>query len=58
MQLTPETSGSCRSQGSSFPLLLLLYLFVLRPDDGEDVALPEFPTGATGLTGRPADRRA
>ena len=51
MQLTPRDKRILQIAGVVLPLLLLLYLFVLRPDDGEDVALPEFPTGATGLTG-------
>lgn len=51
MQLTPRDKRILQIAGVVLPLLLLLYFFVLRPDDGEDVALPEFPTGATGLTG-------
>jgi hypothetical protein len=51
MQLTPRDKRILQIAGIVLPLLLLLYFFVLRPDDGEDVALPEFPTGATGLTG-------
>lgn len=51
MQLTPRDKRILQIAGVVLPLLLLVYFFVLRPDDGEDVALPEFPTGATGLTG-------
>ena len=51
MQLTPRDKRILQIAGVVLPLLLLLYFFVLRPDDGEDVAVPEFPTGATGLTG-------
>ena len=51
MQLTSRDKRILQIVGVVLPLLLLVYFFVLRPDDGEDVALPDLPTGATGLTG-------
>jgi len=53
MQLTPRDKRILQIAGVAVPLLLILYFFVLRPDGGEDLALPSGPTGATGTTGVP-----
>ena len=53
MQLTPRDKRILQIAGVAVPLLLIVYLFVLRPDGGEDLALPSGPTGATGTTGVP-----
>ena len=54
MDLTPRDKRILQIAGVAIPLLLLIYLFVLRPDDGEDLALPSGPTGTTtGTTGAP-----
>jgi hypothetical protein len=55
MQLTPRDKKILQVTGIALPLLLLLYFFVLRPDGGEDLALPTGPTGATGTTGVPTE---
>ena len=53
MQMTPRDKKIVQVTGIALPLLLLVYFLFLRPGGGEDVALPEFPTGATG--GLPTD---
>ena len=54
MDLTPRDKRILQIAGVAIPLLLLIFLFVLRPDDGEDLALPSGPTGTiTGTTGAP-----
>jgi hypothetical protein len=53
MQLTPRDKTILQIAGVAVPLLLIVYFFVLRPDGGEDLALPSGPTGATGTTGVP-----
>ena len=53
MQLTPRDKRILQIAGVALPLLLIVYFFVLRPDGGEDLALPSGPTGATGTTGVP-----
>lgn len=53
MQLTPRDKKILQIAGVAVPLLLIVYFFVLRPDGGEDLALPSGPTGATGTTGVP-----
>jgi hypothetical protein len=53
MQLTPRDKRILQIAGVAVPLLLIVYLFVLGPDGGEDLALPSGPTGATGTTGAP-----
>jgi len=53
MQLTSRDKRILQIAGVAVPLLLIVYLFVLRPDGGEDLALPSGPTGATGTTGVP-----
>ena len=53
MQLTPRDKRILQIAGVVLPLLLIVYFFVLRPDGGEDLALPSGPTGATGTTGVP-----
>ena len=53
MQLTPRDKRILQVAGVVVPLLLIVYFFVLRPDGGEDLALPSGPTGATGTTGVP-----
>ena len=53
MQLTPRDKRILQIAGVVVPLLLIVYFFVLRPDGGEDLALPSGPTGATGTTGVP-----
>jgi hypothetical protein len=54
MELSPRDKRILQIAGVAIPLLLLIYLFVLRPDDGEDLALPSGPTGTTtGITGAP-----
>ena len=53
MQLTPRDKRILQIAGVAVPLLLIVYFFVLRPDGGEDLALPSGPTGATGTTGVP-----
>jgi hypothetical protein len=56
MELTPRDKRILQIAGVAIPLLLLVYLFVLRPDDGEDLALPSGPTGTpTGTTGPPGE---
>ena len=54
MQITPRDKKILQIVGVALPLLLLVYLFVLRPD-GEDLALPSGPTGITGSTGAPTE---
>jgi hypothetical protein len=53
MQITPRDKRILQIAGVVVPLLLLVYFFVLRPDGGEDLALPGGPTGITGSTGAP-----
>jgi hypothetical protein len=53
MQMTPRDKKILQVMGIVLPLLLLVYFLFLRPGGGEEVALPEFPTGATG--GLPTD---
>jgi len=56
MQITPRDKKILQIAGVALPLLLLVYLFVLRPDGGEDLALPSGSTGApTGTTGLPGE---
>jgi hypothetical protein len=55
MQITPRDRRILQIAGVVVPLLLLLYFFVLRPDGGEDLALPSGPTGITGSTGVPTE---
>jgi hypothetical protein len=56
MELTPRDKRILQIAGVAIPLLLLVYFFVLRPDDGEDLALPSGPTGTpTGATGLPGE---
>jgi len=56
MELTPRDKRILQIAGVAIPLLLLLYFFVLRPDGGEDLALPSGPTGTpTGTTGLPGE---
>jgi hypothetical protein len=56
MQLTPRDKRILQIAGVAIPLLLLVYFFVLRPDGGEDLALPSGPTGIpTGATGLPGE---
>lgn len=49
MQLTPRDKKLVKIAAIAVPAVLLLYFLFLRPDGGEDAALPEFPTGATGI---------
>jgi hypothetical protein len=53
MQLTPRDKRILQIAGVAVPLLLVVYFFVLRPDGGDDLALPGGPTAATGTTGLP-----
>jgi len=55
MQITPRDKRILQIAGVALPLLLLVYFFVLRPDGGEDLALPSGPTGITGSTGAPTE---
>lgn len=55
MQINPRDKKILQIAGVALPLLLLVYLFVLRPDGGEDLALPSGPTGITGSTGAPTE---
>ncbi|HET8525969.1 MAG TPA: hypothetical protein VFM81_04970 [Actinomycetota bacterium] len=56
MPLTPRDKRILQVAGVAIPLFLIVYLFVLRPDDGEELALPSGPTGTpTGTTGLPAE---
>jgi hypothetical protein len=55
MQITPRDKRILQIAGVVVPLLLLVYFFVLRPDGGEDLALPGGPTGITGSTGVPTE---
>ena len=55
MQITPRDKKILQIAGVALPLLLLVYLFVLRPDGGEDLASPSGPTGITGSTGVPTE---
>jgi hypothetical protein len=55
VQITPRDKKILQIAGVALPLLLLVYLFVLRPDGGEDLALPSGPTGITGSTGAPTE---
>jgi hypothetical protein len=48
MQMTPRDKKILQLMGIALPLLLLVYFLFLRPDGGEEVALPGSPTGATG----------
>ena len=58
MQITPRDKRILQIAGVALPLLLLVYFFVLRPDGGEDLALPSGPTGITGNTGAPIGKPA
>jgi len=53
MQLTARDKRILQIAGVAVPLLLIVYFFVLRPDGGEDLALPSGPTGAIGTSGVP-----
>ena len=55
MQITPRDKKILQIVGVALPLLLLVYLFVLKPDGGEDLASPGGPTGITGSTGVPTE---
>jgi hypothetical protein len=55
MQITPRDKRILQIAAVALPLLLLVYFFVLRPDGGEDLALPSGPTGITGSTGVPTE---
>ncbi len=55
MQLTPRDKKILQIIGIALPVLLLVYLFVLRPDGGEDLTLPSGPTGVSGTTGAPVE---
>ena len=55
MQITPRDKRILQVTGIALPLLLLVYLFVLKPDGGEDLASPSGPTGITGSTGAPTE---
>src|SRR5262245_61031472 len=56
MSLTPRDKRILQAAGVAIPLFLILYLFVLRPDDGEELALTDGPTGTpTGTTGLPGE---
>ena len=55
MQITPRDKKILQIAGVALPLLLLVYLFVLKPDGGEDLASPSGPTGITGSTGVPTE---
>lgn len=55
MQITPRDKKILQIVGVALPLLLLVYLFVLKPDGGEDLASPSGPTGITGSTGVPSE---
>jgi hypothetical protein len=55
MQITPRDKKILQIVGVAVPLLLLVYLFVLKPDGGEDLASPSGPTGITGSTGVPTE---
>jgi hypothetical protein len=57
MQITPRDRRILQITGVVVPLLLA-YFFVLRPDGGEDLALPSGPTGITGSTGVPTESPA
>ena len=47
MQVTPRDKKILQVAAIVLPLLLLVYFLFLRPDGGEDIALP-VPTGPTG----------
>lgn len=51
MQLTPRDRKLLQIVGVVLPVLLISWFLFLRPEGGEDVALPDFPSGATGPTG-------
>jgi len=51
MQLTPRDRKLLQIAGVVLPLLLITWFLFLRPEGAEDVALPDFPSGATGPTG-------
>ena len=53
MHLTPRDKKILQITAIALPVLLLVYFFVLRPDGGEDLALPSGPTGVSGTTGAP-----
>ena len=55
MQITPRDKKILQIVGVALPLLLLVYLFVLKPDGGEDLASPSGPTGIIGSTGVPTE---
>jgi hypothetical protein len=55
MQITPRDRKILQIVGVALPLLLLVYLFVLKPDGGEDLASPSGSTGITGSTGVPTE---
>jgi len=55
MQITPRDKKILQIVGVALPLLLLVYLFVLKPDGGGDLASPSGPTGITGSTGVPTE---
>ena len=54
MQLTPRDKKILQVAAVVLPLLLLAWFFVLRPQGGEEVAIPEFPSGPTGGTEVPS----
>src|SRR4029450_6850695 len=55
MQITPRDKKILQIVGVALPLLLLVYLFVLKPDGGEDLASPSGPTRIAGSTGAPTE---
>ncbi len=55
MHLTPRDKKILQITAIALPVLLLVYFFVLRPDGGEDLALPSGPTGISGITGAPGE---
>jgi hypothetical protein len=56
MQLTPRDKRILQVAGVAILLFLIVFLFVLRPEDGEELALPSGPTSTpTGTTGLPGE---
>jgi hypothetical protein len=53
MQITPRDKKLLQIVGIAIPVLLVVYFLFLRPDGGEDLALPTGPTGTTG--GQPTE---
>jgi hypothetical protein len=51
MQMTARDRKLLQIAGVVLPLLLITWFLFLRPGSGEEVALPDFPSGATGPTG-------